>query len=314
VSIDGNVRYWKVLNNEIHHNDNIGIDVAGFYGFDPDPRTDFARDGEIRGNLVYDIDATGNLAYRNPDGTYSRFAGGIYVDGGARIVIEQNVSHNNDIGLEVASENAGHASHRVIVRNNLIYRSVNVGIAIGGYDPSVGGTTDSEIVNNTLYANDTLHAGFGEFFIQSNITGCAFKNNLLYANSQGLFFSNYVPFGPGTAPIAVDSNLYFSMRAASGSHWMWNNTYYTGYGAYLSASQNDGHSIFSDPRFVNRGGNPPNLQVLPGSPAWDRGLNLGSAIVGGYDFIGNPRWHDGKLDIGAYEHQDDLSVDVLAKP
>jgi hypothetical protein len=302
VTLDGNVRNWSVVNNAIHNNDNIGIDAAGFYGFDPDPRTDYARYGEIRGNRVYDIDTTGNPAYLNPDGTYSRFAAGIYVDGGAHIVVEENNSHSNDLGIEVASENTGHNSDHVKVRNNLIYRSVNVGIAIGGYDPTVGGTSNSEIVNNTFYGNDTLHAGFGELFIQSNVTGCVFENNLLYANSQGLFISNYVPFAPGITPVAVDYNLYFSADGESGSNWMWNNTYYTGYASYLSASQNDAHSPFADPKFVNRKANPPDLRVCRDSAAWNAGDNLGIAVVGAYDFAGNPRVRDKKIDIGAYEH------------
>lgn len=301
VTLDGNVREWSVVNNEIHNNDNIGIDAAGFYGLDPDPRTDYARYGEIRGNRVHDIDTTGNPAYLNPDGTYSRFAAGIYVDGGAHIVVEQNDSHNNDLGMEVASENAGHNSDHVKVRNNLIYHSVNVGIAIGGYDPAVGGTSNSEIVNNTLYGNDTLHAGFGELFIQSNVTGCVFKNNLLYANSQGLFISNYVPFAQGVTPVAVDYNLYFSADGELGSNWMWNNTDYTGYESYLLASRNDAHSPFANPQFVNRKASPPDLRVRRDSPAWDAGDNLGIAIVGAYDFAGNPRARDKKIDIGAYE-------------
>jgi len=305
VTVDGNVRDWSVLNNTIHHNDNIGIDAAGFYGFDPDPATDYARDGYIAGNHVYGIDTIGNPAYLLPDGTYSRFAGGIYVDGGARIVIEQNDSHDNDLGMEVASENAGHNSDRVTVRNNLIYRSVNLGIAIGGYDPTVGGTSNTRIVNNTLYGNDTLHAGFGELFIQSNVDGCEFKNNLVYANSQGLFMSNYVPFTAGLVPLAVDYNLYFSVDGESRSHWMWNNSYYTGYPSYLSASQNDAHSPFADPDFVNRKGQPPDLKVRFDSPALSAGINLGRAIVGDYDFAGNPRIQSGRIDIGAYEHGSD---------
>jgi hypothetical protein len=305
VTLDGNVRNWTVVNNAIHNNDNIGIDAAGFYGFDPDPRTDYARYGEIRGNRVYDIDTTGNPAYLNPDGTYSRFAAGIYVDGGAHIVVEQNDSDRNDLGIQVASENTGHNSDHVKVRNNLIHRSVNVGIAIGGYDPTVGGTSNSEIVNNTFYGNDTLHAGFGELFIQSNVTDCVFENNLLYANSQGLFISNYVPFAPGITPVAVDYNLYFSADGESGSNWMWNNTYYTGYASYLLASQNDAHSPFADPEFVNRNAKPPDLRTRRNSPARDAGINLGTAILGAYDFAGNRRIRDKKTDIGAYEHTSD---------
>jgi len=199
----------------------------------------------------------------------------------------------------------GHNSDHVKVRNNLIYHSVNVGIAIGGYDPTVGGTSNTKIVNNTLYGNDTLHAGFGELFIQSNVTGCIFKNNLLYANSQGLFISNYVPFAEGITPVAADYNFYFSMDGESNSNWMWNNTYYTGYETYLSASHNDSHSLFVDPQFVSRKTNPPDLRVRQDSSVRNAGINLGTAIVGIYDFANNPRVRDARIDIGAYEYTAD---------
>ena len=302
VTLDGNVSNWSVVNNTIHDNDNIGIDAAGFYGFDPDPATDQARDGEIRGNLVFDIDANGNPAYENPDGSYSRFASGIYVDGAARIVVEQNDSHDNDLGIQVASENTGHSSDHVTVRNNLVYHSVNVGLAIGGYDPTVGGTSNTDIVNNTMYENDTLNAGFGEFFIQSNVVNCSFKNNLLYANSQGLFMSNYVTFGSDTTPIAVDYNLYFSPDGATGSGWMWNNTYYPTYQSYREATGNDAHSPFADPLFVDATSQSPDLKTLRRSPARGAGVDLAAAIVGRYDFAGDWRTQGHHIDIGAYEH------------
>lgn len=308
LTLDGNVENFRVTGNTIHDNDNIGIDAAGFYGFDPDPVRDQARDGEIRGNRVYNIDTTGNPAYQNPDGTYSRFASGIYVDGGARIVIEQNESHNNDIGIEVASENPGHTSDRVKVRNNLIYHSLNVGIAIGGYDPTVGGTSNTDVVNNTLFENDTLNAGFGEFFVQSHISRCQFKNNLLYATSQGLFISNYVPLDVATMPLAVDYNLYYSPDSAAKSAWMWNNSYYVGYVAYRDATGNDHHATFADPLFVRAEGDRPDLRTRRRSPARAAGVDLGSSVVGEFDYSGHQRTNGTLIDIGAYQGEEDDST------
>jgi len=68
------------------------------------------------------------------------------------------------------------------------------------------------------------------------------------------------------------------------------------------ASGNDAHSPFADPEFVNRKANPPDLRVRRDSAAWNAGDNLGIAVVGAYDFAGNPRLRDKKIDIGAYEH------------
>jgi hypothetical protein len=70
-------------------------------------------------------------------------------------VIEQNVVYNADIGIEAASEHHNRVSSYVTIRNNLIYGSYIMGVSIGGYGNSVGGTDHWKIVNNTLYLNDS---------------------------------------------------------------------------------------------------------------------------------------------------------------
>ena len=66
---------------------------------------DSARDGVIRGNTVWNVDSYGNPAY----GT-DRSADGIYVDGGRDVLVEGNVVHDVNIGIEFASEHAGRAT------------------------------------------------------------------------------------------------------------------------------------------------------------------------------------------------------------
>src|SRR6201999_878572 len=61
-------------------------------------------DGVVSGNLVYNITSRGNPAYRNDESS-----DGIYLDGGTRILIEQNVIHNVDFGIELASEHKDRA-------------------------------------------------------------------------------------------------------------------------------------------------------------------------------------------------------------
>jgi hypothetical protein len=62
LAINGNVETWKVTNNEIHDNDNIGIDAIGFEG--TSKGIDQARGGEITGNKVYNNSSSGNKAYK----------------------------------------------------------------------------------------------------------------------------------------------------------------------------------------------------------------------------------------------------------
>ena len=50
-----------------------------------------------------------------------------------RIVIERNVSHHNDIGVELASEHGGRATSSVTLRDNFVYRNRIVGLFMGGY-------------------------------------------------------------------------------------------------------------------------------------------------------------------------------------
>ena len=127
--VNGNVKDFRIEGNEVHDTNNIGIDVIGFEGTAPDPTVDQARDGIVRGNVVWNVDSSGNPAYGN-----DRSADGIYVDGGRDILVEGNTIHDVNIGIELASEHAGRSTRNITARNNLVYDSTAIGIAIGGYD------------------------------------------------------------------------------------------------------------------------------------------------------------------------------------
>jgi hypothetical protein len=177
LTVNGNVDGFNITGNNVHNNDNIGIDAIGFEGSGPTPAVDQARNGTIRGNTVANITSFGNPAYGN-----ARAADGIYVDGAKNIVIEQNTVRNVDIGIEVASEMSGRASSYVLVRNNAVANSASAGVSIGGYDSMRGSTDHCIILNNTLYQNST------ELQAQFYVTTTLFQNNLLY-NSTGTYRS-----------------------------------------------------------------------------------------------------------------------------
>jgi len=292
LSLDGNVTNWAVVNNLVHDNDNIAIGAIGFEKVAKDTAYDQARDGVIRGNTVYNITSFGNPDYGNQ---YA--ADGIYVDGGTNIVIEQNLIHHVDLGIELASEHQGRTSSYVIARNNLVYSGNSAGISIGGYGASRGGTDHCKVVGNTLYANDMKNTGSGEFQIQFNATNNVFENNILYAGAQGLLVNDFTTSTP--TPALLDYNLYFSSAGDANSVWNWQKHRYKGYAAYLNGTGNDAHSPpFADPQFVNP---PANLDTANASPAREAGTNLGAKVVGARDFPGNRRVV-GAIDIGAYEH------------
>ena len=292
VNVDGNVSNFSITNNVIHDNDNIGIDIIGFEGVSPDPAYDYARNGTVTGNTIYNISAI-----NNPGESNQYDANGIYVDGGSQVVIERNLIHDVDIGIEMASEHQGHVTSFVIARNNLVYAANTTGISIGGYDGTVGGTDHCTIVNNTLFQNDTKNTGSGEFQIQYYATNNVFKNNIVYASSQGLFINNWTSSEPD--PADVDYNLYYSSLSSSTANFLWNATPYAGFPSYQSATGKDSHSQYMDPQFLSL--ITPALQIRPTSPAVNAGIDLGSTVVGTLDFAGNPRVLGSNIDIGAYE-------------
>ena len=239
MSLDGNVDNFVVASNLVHDNDNIGIDAIGFERVSPNPDYDQARHGEIRGNVVYNI-----TSYGNPDYGKQYAADGLYVDGGTQITIEQNLVHDVDLGIELASEHKGHVTSYVIARNNVVYHDTSNGISIGGYGKRRGGSDHVTVVNNTLYDNDTKKTGSGECQIQWNATNNVFENNIAYASAQALMVHNYTP--NAVAPAMLDDNLYFSPPGRARSVWQWNKTRYKGFTDYRAGSGQDAHSAFAD--------------------------------------------------------------------
>src|SRR5580658_9218114 len=183
--VNGNVAGFRITKNTVHDNNNIGIDVIGFEHTAPDPAVDRARDGVVSENLVYSITARGNPAYgEGPD------SDGIYVDGGTRILIERNIVHDTDFGIELASEHRVGSTSHITARNNLIYHCHTAGVSIGGYAPERGHTDHCTVANNTFYENDTSATGSGEFQMQWNMADNIFENNIFYAGSRCLIALN----------------------------------------------------------------------------------------------------------------------------
>ncbi len=226
--VNGNVTNFRITHNVVHDNNNIGIDVIGFERTAPDPAVDQARDGVVSGNLVYNITSRGNPAYGNDENS-----DGIYVDGGARILIEQNIIHDVDFGIELASEHKDRATSYITARNNLIYRCHTAGVSIGGYAPERGHTEHSTVVNNTLYDNDTSGTGSGEFQMQWNMEDDAFENNIVYAGSRCLMSVNKSRFETNPPPVTIDHNLYYCASGSKASAWGASSGPMTGFDNYV---------------------------------------------------------------------------------
>lgn len=293
--LNGNVDTFKVTDNLIHDNDNIGIDIIGFEGTAPEEAYDQARNGLVKGNRVYNISSNNNPSYGKKLPNNSNAAGGIYVDGGKDSIIEQNYSYNNDIGIEIASEHAGKFTSNITIRSNVVYNNRLTGIAMGGYDDERGSTVNCKIVNNTVYNNDLLDEGNGQLYVQYDTKNNVIKNNIFVASSTGVLIYNEYTKNSGNV---VDYNLYFSPGGRTDAFWTWKNKDYAGFSAYQAGTGNDAHSLFKDPAFVNASGGDFHLQSS--SPAIDAG-STDNGIIGTQDIDGQPRVQGADVNIGADE-------------
>jgi len=293
--LNGNVTHFRVTRNRVHDNNNIGIDIIGFERTAPDPKVDRARDGIVAENTVYNITSKGNPAYGNDVSS-----DGIYVDGGTRVVIERNVVHNVDFGIELASEHFGRDTSHIIARNNLIYSCHTAGISIGGYDQKRGSTDECTIVNNTLYKNDTWGTGTGEFQMQFHMRNNLFENNIVYVGKSGRAMkSRSGRVAPNIPTVTLDHNVYYYPAGPHAVKWSYDGKSYASFRDYIKATGNDRHSVFANPEFVNPARN--NFHLRRNSPARGRGVNLGSFVVGHRDLDGSQRVRSGRIDAGCYE-------------
>jgi cysteine-rich repeat protein len=285
LTLNGNVTDFAVTNNVVRDVNNIGIDfIGGEPDIQPDP-TKVARNGICRGNLV--------MRARSSYG--GGYAGGIYVDGGRDIVIENNVVTESDLGIEIGAENAGIVTSGIVVRNNVVHGNDKAGLVLGGFAASVGRVRDSRVLNNTLFGNDTHGTGVGELWIQW-AEGNEIRNNILHAGAgRVLVYSE-----AGTVANTLDYNVFFTSAGASTAGLTWQGTFYEGFAAYRAGSGQDAHSVFADPLLVDPASGDFHL-TAPGSPAIDAGDPAFVPAPGETDLDGGPRVSGARVDAGADE-------------
>jgi hypothetical protein len=149
ITVNGNVDGFLVALNNVRNVNNIGIDIVGGYRVSSNPRLDAARNGVVRGNFVAGIDSDRNRAYKTGD----RSAGGIYVDGGWNVRIENNIVEDTNRGIEVGCENAGHTARNIEITNNISRRNHFAAVTVGAGDRRHGSTDGVRIFNNLFMAN-----------------------------------------------------------------------------------------------------------------------------------------------------------------
>ena len=282
LTLNGNVDGFQITNNVVHDVNNIGICMIGG---EPDVNANAqTRDGLVQGNVVYKCNS-------NYGGGY---AGGIYVDGGMNITIIDNVSYQNDLGLEVGCENAGVVASGIVVENNLIYDNGKSGLVFGGYQASVGRVENCLFLNNTVYDNDTLNSGNGQLFIQYASNNSVI-GNIFWASSNDVLTA---ADAAGNSQNVLDRNLWYAADGADSAIFYWNSAEYDSFSAYQTGTKEDADSLFADPKFVDAA--MADFHLTLGSPAIDADT-AASGQFAPNDFDGRARPIGLRPDIGAYE-------------
>jgi hypothetical protein len=298
-TLDGNVDGFNIANNQVHNNQNIGIDIAGNYGTSPNQATDHARNGLVKGNKVWKCHSV-----------YDSSAAGIYIDGGENVTVENNESYNNDWGIEIGCEQPKDTTANIKVRDNNLYRNGG-GMQIGGYNGPVntGRVINSEISNNTFFANDTLVRGNGELSL-SYSENCSFYNNIFCSTNSVIISAGWN--GGNSLGFKFDYNRYYSIGSDSvNTTYSYGTFSYTGISGYKSGSGFDVHSYFLNPSLADTARAALNLHLLPSSTCINNGMPGFPVDTSERDYDGNARIIGGGIDIGADEYQGPSSLLIL---
>ena len=293
LTLGGNVTDFELRNNYIHHNQNIGIDAIGNEGICATASLDHARRG-----LIKDNESAYNVS------SYSTSAG-IYVDGGYDITIENNKLHHNAYGGEIGCELDGDAKN-IIFRNNIVYLNANAGIALGAYDTgTTGNVTNSKVLNNTFYHNDTGANGNGEILYTQFENGVV-NNNIFYLSSH-----NYLMAEERAQPnLTMNYNLVFCDAGQANVEVYWDTNDLMGLANIYATTGVGANSIYGNPAFANAGN--ADFHIPSNSPAVNIGDPTFSPAVGEVDIDGEARVNGANpVDAGADEYYSPLPVEYL---
>jgi hypothetical protein len=298
LTINGYVDGFTIRGNTIYNTENIGIDAAGGYAANTNPTFNYARNGVISDNELYNIDMT-----RGPvGGAHGHGAIAIYVDGARNITVERNRIHEADRGIGIVSENDAFPTSNCIVRNNFVSNCWRTGIYLGGYlGYTSGGTRNCYVVNNTLLFNNREVGAFGEIEGEIRLTEQCFdnviKNNIVYARPVDVFVHKYTNTGSGNV---IDNNLFYTTGTPQ---WIWgstNSNVITDFAAWKTASGADGSSVYGvDPLLIST--TLPDLHISANSPAKNSGVVISADVHGTLDIDGKARIVNNQISKGAQQ-------------
>lgn len=286
IAVNGNVDGFEITGNTVHDITNIGIDAIGHEGTSSNAANDQARNGLIKRNLVY-----------NCLSTYAT-SGGLYVDGGKNITIENNTSYHNGYGIEIGCENTGKTTDSIIVRNNIFYDNQVCAVALGGYayPGGSGKVINCTVTNNTCFKNDFLNNGNGELYL-SYSENSIIENNIFYLSSQNIIAYTEL----GQPSLRFNYNLFFSDNSPADMEADWNGNSYNSFSAFKTGTATNTNSLIGNPMFVNTVAAPFDFHITAASAAKEAGDPSFVAAVSERDMDNEIRIA-GVVDCGADEY------------
>jgi hypothetical protein len=231
VTVNGYVEDFSVQHNTIFDGENIGIDAAGGYRANTDSALNYARNGKISFNRVYNINN-------------SHGAPGIYVDGARNIIIEHNDVSHCFRGIGVLSENTGYPAKDCLIRYNHVHENQCAGLYIGGYEGQSGGggTIHCQLIGNVLNSNNSSKGVFGEvegeIRIKLNCDSNLIAHNIIFGRKNKSLFINKPNVG-GKYNL-IENNTYYAPGKNYG--WTWNGKMFKNFDQWCAAS-NDQESV-----------------------------------------------------------------------
>ncbi len=198
VTLTGNTVDFLIEDNTIEDVTNIGIVIAGHYSWafpvELDPELNQARNGRIRRNEIRNC--------RRP--TAGNDPAGIYVDGGAHVIIDRNEVHDCGTGISIGCENAGALASDITVADNIVYNNDRFGSSFGA---NAGNIENCTMRNNTFFNNGIFFDNSGSISIQK-CKDSYIRDNIVYLTSAD--FYGISAFGYLAENLMVTNNQLYS--------------------------------------------------------------------------------------------------------
>ncbi len=280
--------------------------------------------GLIKGNVTHDnaahgilltgsttgVTVLGNTSYHNAY-QYQRNANGIDDVAPGNSIIGNVTYANEDTGINIYT-----GGNNALVADNVSYGNGDHGI--DDFD-----VTGGRIIGNTVYFNCTdginVEGTSGNYDIENNVsmnnaTGAIINPTPInppgaYTNNCNRRIGNIGVYD--SAPASTTANYNLVWQSGAGPEYTWAGTSYNSLSALQTATGQESHGLFANPKFANATAG--NFQLTAGSPAIDS-ANASASGVQATDILGNPRVDDpatpntgnpsgSYYDRGGYEYQ-----------